>query len=221
MTLTTEQLPANPPEAGRVFDPEAVQHRMVELRDIEVRSGEDGEPPMIRGYAAVFDTWAEIIPGVFREQIAPGAFKRTIQRADIRALFNHNPDYVLGRNRAGTLSLQEDKHGLAVQIHPPDASWARDLMVSVKRGDISQMSFGFRPVKWTEDQGALLDVTLQEVRLFDVSVVTFPAYPQTEAWGRSAIASIRHYMLSEQVADSVEDPSQELDELSEWLDEWG
>jgi hypothetical protein len=79
----------------------------------------------------------------------------------------------------------------------------------MKRGDISQMSFGFRPVKWTEEPGGpskMLDVTLQEARLFDVSVVTFPAYPQTEAWARSAIASIQ-YLLSEPGNHSTEEPA--------------
>lgn len=178
----------------RVFDPNVIQHRTVTLQNLEVRSGENAEAPMIRGYAAVFNEWAEIVPGRFRERIAPGAFKRTINNADVRALVNHDPNYVLGRNKAGTLNLREDKHGLAVEIEPPDAQWARDLMVSMKRGDISQMSFGFRPVNWTENDnasGKMLDVTLEEVRLFDVSVVTFPAYPQTEAWARSVISYLQ------------------------------
>lgn len=185
----------------RIFDPNAVQHRTVTLQHLEVRSrDEDDAPPMIRGYAAVFNEWADIIPGIFRERIAQGAFRKTLRDADVRALVNHDPNYVLGRNKAGTLDLREDKHGLAVEIEPPDAQWARDLMVSMKRGDISQMSFGFRPVKWTEEPGDPadpLEVTLQEVRLFDVSVVTFPAYPQTEAWARSAITTLEHYLLSE------------------------
>jgi HK97 family phage prohead protease len=179
-----------------IFDPEKVQHRTVRLQNLEVRSSEDDEAPMIRGYAAVFNAWAEIVPGLIRERIAPGSFRRTLRDADVRALLNHDPNYVLGRNKAGTLEMREDKHGLAVEIEPPDSQWARDLMVSMKRGDISQMSFGFLPVKWTEDRGDLLDLTLEEVRLFDVSVVTFPAYPQTEAWARSAIASIQ-YLLSD------------------------
>jgi Escherichia/Staphylococcus phage prohead protease len=187
----------------QVFDPNAVQHRAFKLKNLEIRSSEDGEPPMIRGYAAVFNTWADIIPGLFRERIAPGAFHRALRDSDVRALVNHDPNYVLGRNKAGTLSLSEDQHGLAVEIEPPDSQWSRDLMVSMKRGDINQMSFGFRPVKWTEDvpekAGDPLEVTLREVLLFDVSVVTFPAYPQTEAWARSAIASIEHYLLATNV----------------------
>jgi HK97 family phage prohead protease len=177
----------------RVFDPDVIQHRTVTLQNLEVRSGDD-ESPMIRGYAAVFNAWADIIPGLFRERIAPGAFRRSLRGADVRALLKHDPNYVLGRNTAGTLDLREDKHGLAVEIDPPDAQWARDLMVSMKRGDISQMSFGFRPEKWTEEDngpGEPLEVTLQEVRLFDVSVVTFPAYPQTEAWARSVISYLQ------------------------------
>jgi HK97 family phage prohead protease len=226
----------------RVFDPDVIQHRTVTLQNLEVRSGtDDDDTPTIRGYAAVFNEWADIIPGVFRERIAPGAFRKTIREADVRALVNHDPNYVLGRNRAGTLQLREDKHGLAVEIVPPDAQWARDLMVSMKRGDISQMSFGFRPVKWTEepaeDPGKPLEVTLQEARLFDVSVVTFPAYPQTEAWARSAIASIEHYLLSEPGNHSTQAPAttgtepgnhsqpepttwqQEFDEINSWLED--
>jgi hypothetical protein len=197
----------------RVFDPDVIRHRTVTLQNLEIRSGADDDSdqaPMIRGYAAVFNEWADIIPGMLRERIAPGAFRKTIREADVRALVNHDPNYVLGRNRAGTLHLREDNHGLAVEIEPPDAQWARDLVVSMKRGDISQMSFGFRPVKWTEesadDPGKPLDVTLQEARLFDVSVVTFPAYPQTEAWARSAIASIEHYLLSEPGNHSTQAP---------------
>ena len=102
----------------RIFDPDAVQHRTVRLQHLEIRSGE-GESPLIRGYAAVFNHWAEIVPGLFRERIAPGAFRHTLRDADVRALLNHDPNYVLGRNTAGTLTLEEDKHGLAVEIDPP------------------------------------------------------------------------------------------------------
>jgi HK97 family phage prohead protease len=197
---------------------------------------------LIRGYAAVFNEWAEIIPGLFREQIAPGAFRRAIKQDDVRALVNHDPNYVLGRNTVGTLSLREDKRGLAVEITPPDTQWARDLMVSMKRGDISQMSFGFRPSKWTEDRGDddLLEITLKEARLFDVSVVTFPAYPQTAAWARSTIAHLeRTYLqLDSASPDSAEAPEtptsdsatsdsaadssnwqQESAEINQWLED--
>lgn len=153
----------------------------------------EGNPPQITGHAAVFNQFTEEVPTFFgckiREQIAPGAFKKTIQEADVRALFNHDPNFVLGRNKAGTLSLAEDDMGLAINCKPPDTQSVRDLVLEpMRRGDISQMSFGFIPIReqWEEDrQNDLLTRTLLEVRLFDVSVVTYPAYPQTDAAVRS------------------------------------
>lgn len=166
----------------------------------EVRLSDAGTPdPVIEGYAAVFDQPTVIQDwfGGYRETIAPGAFKKTIREADVRALFNHNPDWVLGRNKAGTLTLKEDDHGLAVTIHPPDTAVARDLVESMRRGDINQMSFGFETIKdqWTFAKDEELDDRrLLEVRLWDVSPVTFPAYPQTEAYVRSAIAALQRYV---------------------------
>lgn len=140
----------------------------------------DGESnPKIRGYAAVFDQLSEDLGG-FREQIARGAFTRAILEDDVRALFNHDSNYVLGRTKNGTLSLKEDIHGLRIEINPPDAQWARDLMSSIQRGDIDQMSFAFQTTndKWEFLDGVPLR-TVQDVKLFDVSPVTYPAYPQT------------------------------------------
>lgn len=145
----------------------------------------DGVLPKIRGHAAVFNELSEDLGG-FRERIAPGAFSESVKRDDIRALFNHDPNFLLGRNRAGTLELSEDATGLEVIIDPPDAQFARDLLVSIERGDISQMSFGFRTLldEW-EFQGGVAVRTLREVQLFDVSPVTFPAYPQTDVAARA------------------------------------
>lgn len=139
----------------------------------------------IAGYAAVFNSLSEDLGG-FREKIDTGAFKKTIGSDDIRALWNHNDDYVLGRNKSGTLSLSEDAHGLKIDILPPDAQWARDLMVSIERGDIDKMSFGFRTVsdRWEmKDEDEVR--TLEEVKLYDVSAVTFPAYQDTTVALRS------------------------------------
>lgn len=143
--------------------------------------------PKIVGYAAVFNTWADI-GGWFRESIKPGAFAKTIRENDIRALIDHESSRVLGRNKAKpapTLSLREDDKGLAVEIIPPDTTYARDLIVSMRRGDMTQMSFGFlvnkQSVDYEKDERILEDVTL-----FDVSVVTFPAYPTTSAELRAA-----------------------------------
>lgn len=155
----------------------------------EVRAVEpETDAPQITGYAAVFNSPSEEIEEWgfrFTELIRPGAFNKTLKEADIRALVNHDPNYVLGRNTAGTLALTEDKRGLAVNITPPDTQWARDLQSSMRRGDVNQMSFAFRVVKerFTEDNTDTKRVLreLLEVQLFDVSVVTYPAYPATSA----------------------------------------
>ncbi|SEN79994.1 HK97 family phage prohead protease [Lihuaxuella thermophila] len=152
---------------------------------MEIRMIDEENSPKITGYAAVFNELSENLGG-FREQIAPGAFAKTIQTADVRALWNHDPNFVLGRNKSGTLQLAEDERGLRIEIIPPDAQWAKDLIASMKRGDVDQMSFGFRTVEdvW-EAKGKENIRTLKEVELFDVSIVTYPAYPQTSVQARS------------------------------------
>ena len=149
---------------------------------IEIEKREEGAASIV-GHAAVFNTLSENLGG-FRERIAPGAFTESIQADDVRALFNHDPNFVLGRNKAGTLDLTEDDQGLAIRISPPDTTFARDLMVSMGRRDITQMSFGFTVMpdgqSWEEDADGMVIRTLRKVRLFDVSPVTYPAYPQTD-----------------------------------------
>ncbi len=123
------------------------------------------------------------------ERIIPGAFNDSIAADDVRALFNHEPNMVLGRNRAGTLRMVEDSHGLSVEIDMPDTSYARDLLVSMRRGDVSQMSFAFTIPKggqsWQKNEDGSNTRTLSKVQLFDVSPVTYPAYPQTDCAVRS------------------------------------
>ncbi len=152
-----------------------------ELRTIRA----EGEAPKIRGYAAVFNSMSQDLGG-FREKIAPGAFKETIEAADVRALWNHDSNFVLGRNKSGTLALSEDENGLMMEVTPPDTQWARDLMISIDRGDVTQQSFGFRTVSdsWEKKDGEEIR-TLEEVELFDVSPVTYPAYPDTSVALRS------------------------------------
>lgn len=149
---------------------------------------EGEQSPVIRGYAAVFNSISEDL-GYFREIIRPGAFKKTINDgADVRALFNHNPNYIIARTKSNTLKLSEDGKGLFIEATPPDTTWARDLVTSIKRGDIDQMSFGFKTVKdkWGTENGDRMRELL-EVRLFDVSPVTYPAYPQTSVSARSIL----------------------------------
>lgn len=148
---------------------------------LQVRA--DRDDPLIGGYAAVFDQWTDIM-GLFKERVRPGAFKKTIQEADVRALLNHDASFVLGRNKADTLELQEDQKGLRYEIKPPGTQWAKDLAVSIERGDINQSSFAFEVVKETWDHDNE-ERSLLELKLYDVSVVTYPAYEDTVAQVRS------------------------------------
>lgn len=148
----------------------------------------------LEGYAARFNSLSQNLGG-FVEKIAPGAFKRSIEGgADVRCLLNHDPNYVLGRTTSGTLELREDGSGLKIVCHPPSATWCKDLMLTIARGDISQMSFGFRvaPNGDTWDrQGEANIRTLLDVDLVDVSPVTFPAYTDTEIQARNRGKNMR------------------------------
>lgn len=151
--------------------------------EVRVERRDDGKV-IIRGHAAVFGQLSEDLGG-FREQIAPGAFAEALQTDDVRALWNHNPDFILGRNRSNTLVMSEDSRGLAIEIDPPDTQTVRDLViVPMERGDVSQMSFAFsvRPggQDWAKDDEGRVVRTLKKLRLYDVSPVTYPAYPQTD-----------------------------------------
>ncbi len=148
----------------------------------------DDHGTKIGGHAAVFNDQVEIFPG-FEERFEPGAFTKTIEGDDIRALWNHDPAFVMGRNKSGTLRLSEDDRGLVFENDPPDAQWAKDIVVSIKRGDISGASIGFRVVKetWEHREDGVEVRSIQEAKLFDVSPVAFPAYPSTDVGVRSLL----------------------------------
>ena len=161
----------------------------LEVRVVGCGSASDGAPMgTITGYAALFNSLSQVLWG-FREQIAPGAFGGSLGD-DVRALWNHDSAYVLGRTAAGTLRLSEDAHGLRVEIDPPDTPLARSFVESIRRGDVSQMSFGFSVLEdaWDEDEQGQTIRTLHKVKLYEVSPVAFPAYTETEValrnlWG--------------------------------------
>jgi uncharacterized protein len=160
--------------------------RIVDITNLQTRDGTGNEPVVISGYAAVFNSKTSI-GDFFEEVIAPGAFARTIsENGDIRALFNHNWDHVLGRTKNGTLKVEEDNRGLKFKVELPNTSLARDLAESLRRGDINQCSFGFFATNDTWDYAVEPAVrTLNEVELYEISVVSIPAYEDTEVALRS------------------------------------
>jgi HK97 family phage prohead protease len=174
-----------------------LEQRVLKNDEISFRFDEESEQPKIIGLVSRFNSLSQDLGG-FREKVAPGSFKKTIGEADIRALWNHDPSYVLGRNTSGTLELSETEDGLEMRNVPPDTQWAKDLMVSMKRGDVNQMSFGFRVIKdnWDDVNGEVVR-TIIEAELFDVSVVTYPAYLETNA-------AVRHLFYSDEFKELAE-----------------
>jgi len=162
--------------------PAGLERRLVPARFVETRDAEEGEGYELRGYAAVFDSLSEDLGG-FREIIKRGAFKGPLKNGDdVRLLVNHNPDLLLARTASGTLKLKEDPVGLLTDADVADTQTGRDLRVLVDRGDLNQMSFAFRVLEdeWDVDDEDNLIRTITKVwELFDVSAVTYPAYPDT------------------------------------------
>ena len=148
---------------------------------------QDGETPHINGYFAVFDSVYEIAPGM-SESIAPGAFSGTLA-GDIRALVNHDSTLVIGRTKAGTLELKEDTRGLwaDIAINPNDRD-AMNAYERAKRGDVDQASFGFDIIREDTEvrEDGSVHWTLLEIRLYEISICTFPAYKDTNISARAA-----------------------------------
>lgn len=180
--------------------------RYFDLDSITVRAGEgEAAGNTLEGHAAVFNKRSEDMGG-WTEMIDEGFFSDVLND-DVRALFNHDANLILGRNKAKTLELKEDKTGLYSRIKLPDTSAGRDVKVSVERGDVTQMSFAFRidrktGERWTLDGvevgadvafEAMWDKKKHDIvrhlvkakRLYDVSPVTYPAYPQTDVSARA------------------------------------
>jgi len=152
-------------------------------QQVELRADESGTKTLV-GYAAVFNSVTDI-GGYFTEQIAPGAFAETI-KGDVRCLFNHRSENVLGRTKSGTLRLAEDSYGLRFEVDLPDTVLGKDVGTLVARGDISGCSFDFRAMRQSWDD--TVDPpkrTLEKVEISEVSIVTFPAYADTTVGVRS------------------------------------
>lgn len=164
-----------------------------EVHGAELRVEQRGDGgQVITGYAAVFETLSEVIWG-FREKISRGAFTAVLGD-DVRALWNHDPNYVLGRTKSGTLRLSQNDVGLRVDVDVPDTTWARDLVESIKRGDVTGQSFAFSIAvgddEWQKVDGADVRTITKIKRLYDVGPVTYPAYPDTDVVARAGESGI-------------------------------
>jgi HK97 family phage prohead protease len=172
---------------------DGIERREMALEGLELRIDETSGAPIVSGYAAVFNSLSEVLfeweQGRFREQIAPGAFAKTLREQNVPLLVEH-ADLPLATTRAGTLLLAEDEHGLryesALEMSDPDV---QRLVPKMRRGDLNKSSFGFFPVResWN-DKTKPRTRTIHEARLFDVSIVARPAYPATEAKVRKQLA---------------------------------
>lgn len=156
-----------------------LETRIVEVDKFEIR--EDASGMFLEGYAALFNSRSENLGG-FTETIQPGAFRASLRsRNDVKLLWNHDSGAVMGSTRAGTLTLTEDERGLKVSATLPDTTYGRDARELVRRGDVTGFSFGFSmPARggdeWSSDG---TERVLKSVRLHEVSLVAFPAYPAT------------------------------------------
>ncbi len=164
--------------------------RLRRIFEIEnVRAGESDGKKIISGYASVFDQEA-VIMGYFREKFAKGAFKKTLKEYDQLALWNHDDSKPLARRSSKTLTLREDDHGLYFEFEPTDASWGEDAYKAIARGDVKGVSIGFSVVKELyiapTEENSLPLFEVREAKLYEISPVTFPAYPMTEVEARSA-----------------------------------
>lgn len=169
-----------------------------ELREAGAGGGGDDSTIPFRGSAIVYDEWTEIADwwfGSFRERFAAGAVTESIAADDIRLLTNHDPNLVLARRRgdaSDTLRLTDTPTALVVEAELAPTSYGRDLAISLARGDVSGMSFAFEVLgeTWDERPDGMWLRTVTKARLFDVSIVTYPAYPQTDAGLRSLLARV-------------------------------
>lgn len=167
------------------------------LDEIEVRALEDGAP-VLAGYAVRFNAWSSpMVDGrgrKFKERVSPTAFDRALSgNPDVRALWNHNADFPLGRTGNGTLTLRKDSQGLRFELRPdPSTFWGASAVAAVRRGDVTGMSFAFLVAEngdtWARaEQDGLAQRTLLDTDLLEISPVSFPAYPQTSVQTRAMV----------------------------------
>lgn len=160
----------------------------------EIREERKNGKATLVGHAAVFNSLSEDFGG-WRERIAPGAFDGVLGD-DVYALFNHDPNFIVAATADGTLRLSQDNTGLLAEMEPMDTQLIRDLVVTpIRQGKVRKMSFAFDiPVggdEWTLEEGTDIRVIKRVGRLYDVSPVTYPAYPGTDISARTLRAILQ------------------------------
>jgi len=190
---------------------------------IEIEERADGMP-MIKGISPPFNSESVDLGG-FREVFAPTAFDAVLSgktsepqgRLDVVALFNHDENQVLGRTTSGTLSLMKTDRGLAYSITPPDTQLGRDIQTLLRRGDLSGASFAFSTTedgqRWDRAEDGVMVRTVTSVsNLYDVSVVTRPAYQEStaamrslDAWRKQNLTARETRDIGEKAADEAAD----------------
>lgn len=186
----------------------SIERRFIPIEDLEIRAEDTGAA--IKGYAAVFEKLSVKMWG-FREKIQAGAFTNSLNsNRNIKALWNHNPDYPLGGTRNSTLTLEQDKKGLGFELVLPETTWGKDALESIKRGDTDGVSIGFRVIKdaWDESDPKNIVRTLVDVDLIEISPTPFPAYPQTNVGVRSHKEIFESHMAER---NQGEPPASEID----------
>ena len=181
-----------------------------ELVAVELRADGDG-PRAVSWYPALFDSLSEDLGG-FRERIGRRAFSKTLAEREVKSFVNHDPNQILGRTERGTLKVSVDVRGLRAETALPDTSYARDLIVNIDSGNISGGSFMFRA---TDDRWEMEDLdgvetlvrTVREAQLYEVSLVTMPAYPATE--GSAQLRSV-----AEEWRQKLTQPAPETEEAA-------
>jgi HK97 family phage prohead protease len=169
-----------PPETKR-------EQRYSHLR---MQDAADGKPAMFVGYAVVYNSLSVDLCG-FREIIKPGCFTEALKTADVRALIDHNPSLLLGRNKSGSLRLFDETKGLRVEIDVNATSYAQDLVITIGDGSKDGMSFGFEAEEdeWETDKEGCMIRSVCRAGIFDVSAVTYPAYIDSSI----ALRSLDHW----------------------------
>lgn len=186
--------------------------RTVGIEELEVRA--DDKTTGIRGYAAVFDKLSVPLGG-FREKIAPGAFKYSLEhKKRILALWNHDSNLPIGSTDGGQLTLSEDSRGLFFDLEPIDTTTGRDVKEMIRSGVVKGVSFGFIVKKDAWDQTDPRNVvrTLVDVDLIEISPTAFPAYPQTTTAVRSEEEVYRSYLEAQERQSSEDKQSGRLQE---------